>query len=285
MQAIKLACQDLTDLIRKNPEHIEGYTKVVILSDSKPALLSLKSIDTKSKITKDAKLALNDLSKIIPVELEWVRAHKGIIGNEIADRAAKSGVKMRPNIEIGHTKQSTKQVVVDHIYDTWNSRWNEQRNCRQTKLFMPSIDRGKSSKIMNLTKSQLSVLVRHITGHAHMDKHRKTIGDYGNITTIDEDFLRHISEINQPMQPSTYQACPTLNTVDTSKAIHYGTCRLCEIAGSEETPYHILMECPYTWRGRAEALKVYDASVHDLKEWEPASIVKFFTRYNVEDLK
>ena len=73
-------------------------------------------------------------------------------------------------------------------------------------------------------------------------------------------------------------------TVDMTKAINYWICKLCEISDNEETPYHLLMECPYTWRGRAEALKVHDPTHMDLYGWEPARLVQFFTRYNVEDL-
>ena len=116
-----------------------------------------------------------------------------------------------------------------------------------------------------------------------MDRHRKVMGDYGDIDTIDDNFLRHINGIESQQTPAA-PPCPILNTVDITKAVNYGICKLCHIAGNEETPYHILMECPYTWQGRAEALGAYDPDHRNLLGWEPARLVAFFTRYDVENL-
>ena len=123
-------------------------------------------MDTKSLVTKQTKEELNFLSDIMPVELAWVRAHKGILGIEIADRAAKIGSKTRmTDDEVLRTKTAVKEVVNKQVYETWNRRWTNQSLCRQTKLFFPTIERGKSKDIMKLSKANLGVLVRNTTGH------------------------------------------------------------------------------------------------------------------------
>ena len=39
-----------------------------------------------------------------------------------------------------------------------------------------------------------------------------------------------------------------LDTVDITKHKHRTTCRLCQLRGNEETPVHLALDCPATWR-------------------------------------
>ena len=61
-------------------------------------------------------------------------ANKGIMGNEIADRAAKAEIKLGVTIQTTQTKVAIKQHVNDLMYDEWNKRRVEQPSCRQTKI-------------------------------------------------------------------------------------------------------------------------------------------------------
>ena len=283
LQAIRLACGHLETILEEKPELKSDYTKLVILSDSRSALAALDKIETRSKTVKDTKEALNSLSKILPVETRWIMSHKGITGNEIADRAAKAGTKLR-NIE--RTTQS-KTAVKEHVncvmYEAWNQRWTDQPSCRQTKIFLPTIDRGKSKKIMALNKASLSILVRNVTGHAHLDRHRKVMGDYGRTDEITPDFLDHINGVDRTQPTLIRQSGGPLDTVDTNLATNYGTCRLCEQRGTEETPIHLVLQCPYTWIGRAELFGEYDPSPETFANWDPAGLSHFFARYNLEN--
>ena len=78
----------------------------------------------------EAKEALNALSEKLDIELRWIKAHKGILDNEIADRAAKLGTKLSPTITTMQTKEAVKDVRNNHAYKTWNERWKEQVGCR-----------------------------------------------------------------------------------------------------------------------------------------------------------
>ena len=259
LHAIRLACGHLATIIEEQPELKTDFKKLVILTDSRPALAALNQIDTRSKTVKDTKDALNLLAETLPVEIKWIRAHKGIVGNEIADRAAKSGAKLKTISPTTQAKAAIKQHVNDVVYESWNERWREQSTCRQTKIFLPEIDRGKSKKIMSLNKAQLSILVRNLTGHAHLDAHRKVMGDYGQYEGITHAYLDHIdgAESNVVTRPVP-KLSSILNEVDINLAKNYGTCKLCCIQGMQETPIHLLLECPYTWRGRADLFKEYD---------------------------
>ena len=138
---------------------------------------------------------------------------------------------------------------------------------------------------MALNKAQLSILVRNITGHAHLDRHRKIMGDYGGRDDINQDFLNHINGVDPPSTHTpTNQGNDLLDIVDTNLAVNYGTCRLCELRDTEETPIHLVLQCPYTWMGRAELFGEYEPSESTFANWDPAGMAQFFARYNLENL-
>ena len=150
---------------------------------------------------------------------------------------------------------------------------------------MPYIDHAKSKEIMKLTKADLGTLVRNVTGHAHMDRHRRILGDIAIMSdSISEDFLNHINWTER--EAPVYQLVQNngiYEEVNKNEARFFGSCKLCKIKGSEETPYHLVMECPYTWKGRADLLGSYTPNRYDLLQWEPDRLVTFFKRYNLEE--
>ena len=137
---------------------------------------------------------------------------------------------------------------------------------------------------MALNKASFSVLVRNVTGHAHLDRHRKVMGDYGGSDEITTDFLNHINGVERQTSCPPSQVHECLDTVDTNLAINYGTCRLCEQRSAEETPIHLVLQCPYTWMGRAELFGEYDPSPDTFTNWDPAGLAHFFARYDLENL-
>ena len=85
-------------------------------------------------------------------------------------------------------------------------------------------DRGKSKKIMSLNKAQLSILIRHVTGHAHLDWHRKKMGDYVQYDGITNDYLAHINETHiSSYQPRAAATNSPLDEVDINLASSNGT--------------------------------------------------------------
>ena len=144
------------------------------------------------------------------------------------------------------------------------------------------MDRGKSKEILKLNKHSLSLLIRNITGHAHLDRHRKVIGEFNTNHTIDQEFLDHIEGV----EPDAYtppKLATIIDEVDVNLASNFGTCRLCGIRGNEETPHHIALSCPYTWRGRAELHGMYEPT-HIPLNWDPAKLAHFYARYDAEQL-
>ena len=124
---------------------------------------------------------------------------------------------------------------------------------------------------MMLSKSKLGILVRNVTGHVHLARHNDLIQPNNSIDyTCNND---HTSFIDN--------SC-TLDEVDTNKHKHRTICRLCKLRGMEETPLHLALDCPVTWRERAELFRKYEVNDVDLHSWEPDALVRFFTHYNLE---
>ena len=105
------------------------------------------------------------------IHVEWIKTHVGIIGYEIADRTARTGTRLREKLNIEVSIAESKQKVTESMYTEWDKRWQSMPSCKQTKLFMPEVNRAKSKNILMLKKSDLRTLFRNITVHAHLARH------------------------------------------------------------------------------------------------------------------
>ena len=172
-------------------EMVEPGTTIHIMSDSQAAIKALENIDTKSQMVLKTKEALNLLGQDYIVVISWIKAHVNHKGNEMADTLAKAGCKLPPNNETPLSYAHIKEVIKEKMYNEWDRRWQLQGDCRQTFLFFPCIDRGKSKKLTKMCRFDLGIMVRYLSGHAHLRRHNKiaktpqetfTTSQNGNIT-------------------------------------------------------------------------------------------------------
>ena len=72
------------------------------------------------------------------ISVVWIPAHCGILGNELADRAAKLGTE-RANIEenIGLSRQEFNNKVKKYILNDWKEQW--QSSGHTTAEYLPFI--------------------------------------------------------------------------------------------------------------------------------------------------
>ena len=66
-----------------------------------------------------------------------------------------------------------KETINQELYKAWDRRWQTQGDCRQTFQFFPCIERGKSKKICKMSRADVGIMVRYLTGHAHLRRHNK----------------------------------------------------------------------------------------------------------------
>lgn len=151
----------------------KGQTKITIFTDS---LSSVKSLENAKKIPGN-KYYENYIGKLCcdnqqaNINIVWVPAHTGIIGNEIADKLAKSA---RHNLQ-GIFMEPTE--IVKEVKKKMQSNWAEYYRCA-------TVDKGAHlAKITNhrpatepwflrvkMQSNYIKTICRIMTGHAYNDK-------------------------------------------------------------------------------------------------------------------
>lgn len=137
-------------------DQVQG--KIVFLTDS---LSALQALDSDSSDVIEIITLLNRLTSRAPVTLQWVPAHVGIRGNEIADTLAKAGSQL-PQIDTKLSFQETKTVLRRAFQEEWIS---SNKGYRAEQDPFRRLDRGQQTTIFRLR-----------TGHCRLNYHANKIG-------------------------------------------------------------------------------------------------------------
>ena len=96
------------------------------------------------------------------------------------------GVQARRSSRVIHsedTRASSKfnrKSAEDWIRQTWVERWRTLNQCRQTKIFFPTPNPGKSKELLHLDRQKLGNAIQFITGHCYLQRHKWIIDDREN---------------------------------------------------------------------------------------------------------
>ena len=194
----------------------EIYDKTIIYHvDSQAALKAVNKYTIQSKITAECKLLLNELNdKCRFLKLTWIPSHVGHLGNEVADRLAKRGSKLKftgPEPVIPISNKYRKTMIKEWSKKIHQAEWTKRTDCRQTKMMIPKANNTVWRQIKNFTRQKMRKITQILTGHSTLKRHL-------NIMQIEED----------------------------------PTCEQCE--EEQETVEHFLCHCPAFARIRQETL-------------------------------
>ncbi|KAJ4431093.1 hypothetical protein ANN_19688 [Periplaneta americana] len=154
--------------------HINKFKNVVILSDSKAAILSIVSKHTPSSQTAEITKTHSQLISLNKrIVFQWIPSHCGILGNENADALAKkvSTATYRPVTKSTYysVKRFIKSTYLDFnkqnlITQSQGKKWNSLHHNPQ---LIPDLPRNSSVAAFRLA-----------TGHDCLAKHLHRIGIY-----------------------------------------------------------------------------------------------------------
>ena len=189
----------------------------IILSDSQAAIRALDSPDITSKVVLEATSNLDGLAQETSVEIRWIKAHVGHVGNELADRAAKAATELEmagPGPFLPVPIIQRKKDIYHAMEKEWLDRWNARSDCRQSKMHWAAPDRYASVALLHLTREEIGATIQILSGHNFFNYHREKLGK-----------------------------------------VESSLCRLCGADTDEtESSDHLLRECPRLNETRFEAL-------------------------------
>ena len=108
--------------------------------------------------------------------MQWIKAHVGHEGNEIADSQAKLGASRKEVTCVTPKPWGTiKNEISDRVNEEWNTRWSNTQKHDATKFFWKHPDKNKSRGILNLCRADLSILIKAITGQNFLAYHQSKI--------------------------------------------------------------------------------------------------------------
>ena len=142
--------------------------------DNQSAIKSLSNYQIKNKQVLEGKNLLNELSRRNTVQLFWIPGHSGHMGNEVADKLAKLGVKtpvFGPQPIIPISDASTKGEIKNWSKGAHQQSWTSLHNCRQTKMMIPNITNKIWTQITKLSRTNIKRIVQMLTGHATLQRH------------------------------------------------------------------------------------------------------------------
>jgi ribonuclease HI len=180
---------------------------ITIYSDSQSALKALTATTVNSRTVLECLQTIRTVSSHHEIRMEWVKAHAGNKGNEIADGLAKLGARTpRPVPGPGPFHTVPPSFVRNQVYQyslrLWTNDWWNRQKCRQSKIFFKKPYKRRGKDVSNLDRKDAGIYIRWTTGHAFLGYHNSLI----------------------------------------APEIHDPRCRLC--FNALETASHLLLECP-----------------------------------------
>jgi ribonuclease HI len=201
LTAINFAAEQLTRMKTKGQN-------VVIFSDSLSSLHTISRSKVTTSLASGTIYKLQNLSRKNKVTLQWVKAHVGTPGNELADSLAKTGTRLwgPTRFKFMPSHRRCGQVIRDNTLKTWGQKWAAHTECRQTKNWFPKRDARKSHLMLKYGRLTLNEMVRFVTGFNYLNYHNHNMGK------SDTDMCRLCNEgVEETLH--LVKDCPELNSL------------------------------------------------------------------------
>lgn len=161
-------------------------TRITILSDSQAALGALSSCVMSSRLVWECYNALCALSRLNTVSLGWVPGHRGIEGNERADKLAKEGAMTPftgPEPGCGISWAMVRGAIHKWAHKEHTSRWGETEGQVLPKSLVGEPSTSLSAFLLRLDRVNLRQVLAYFTGHGQFRHHLAKLGLYQGDTS------------------------------------------------------------------------------------------------------
>ncbi len=101
----------------------------------------------------------------INIHVEWVKAHKGTVGNKLAEALAKRGtITVTQGCErwLPISNDKIKQSITSHIDRMWQSRWARESTCKVARAFLPEVDGTRLNQVKRESVLNLQLMMAYI---------------------------------------------------------------------------------------------------------------------------
>ena len=139
--------------------------KFVIFSDSKSILESIKLQDSNNSLVMNTLQVLYELieeNKV--VKFCWIPSHVGIVGNEIADRAAKTALNFIAPVHFKVPYTDKYHRVKEYVNSCWQQEWDNNHNQKLYEI-MP---RASHFNVNSLKRKEQVIIHRIRIGHTRL---------------------------------------------------------------------------------------------------------------------
>ena len=242
------ALKKAAEYIVQNQMELEDE-EVIIYTDSQAALKALDSYKVTSKLVKDTMDVFGQVDSSVQVQLRWVKAHVGYVGNELADRLANEGTDVSNDLAdlrgtdgplIPHSGLRSK--LNDALVLAWMVDWIFMQPCRQTKHFFPEINKKMSQCAVSMNRKGFSAYMHIASGHNFLGRHQSIV------------------ELGYSDRELSW-------------------CRFCD--NGEESSYHIMTECDAFARLRLQVFgQLYVDPPYIIP---PTTVVRFLRETRIEE--
>jgi len=153
--------------------------RILIFCDSQAAFKALSGPKVTSRLVAECLDALTALASLNEVSLAWVPRHRGISGNEEADKLARQASAtplLGPKPALGVPKCSVREAIKNWTEVQHLRAWIDLPGLRHSKLFIGGPCNKRADDLLKLSRHQLKMVIAIYTGHAPVRGHLCNMG-------------------------------------------------------------------------------------------------------------
>ena len=116
---------------------------------------------------------MNRLCEENRVEVTWIPAHVGHLGNEFADKLAKKGTTMVGDqiVDLPYSNKVFYNAISEWGKSKHQTKWSNATDYRQTRMMCPSVRNNIWKYLKGMSRKNIMIATQILTGHTTLRYH------------------------------------------------------------------------------------------------------------------